>query len=54
MSAADNHKARSSHSSGKKRYTMAPKQSPMISLSTTRKKRPKRISSLFFGNRGGK
>lgn len=48
MSAADNHKKRSCRGYRKKHHTLAPKQSPMISMGTKRRKKRTKISSLFF------
>ena len=49
MSAADNHKIRSRRGYIKQHHTLAPKKSPMIDLTTPRrKKRIKPISSLFL------
>lgn len=49
MSAADNHKKRSSRGYLKQHHTLAPKKPPMISLGKVRHRRKRApISSLFF------
>lgn len=49
MSAADSHKQRSRRGYRRQHMTLAPKMSPMVTLSTPRgKKRGGKISSLFF------
>ena len=49
MSGANNHRTRSSRGYAKKHSALAPRQSPMISLTRVRPKRkPVSISSLFF------